>query len=171
VIHPPAGLPVRPTTDFAKTGLFNILNNIKDPSNCSVLDLYAGTGSISLEFISRHAQKVVSVDREKKCLEFIRKTASAFGADNITTIRDEAFRFIKKSKYTFDIIFADPPFSMTDKESLVILIMESGILNPDGLVVLEHPAEESYTDVTGFLSERKYGHIKFSFFHTILAEK
>ena len=156
--------------DFAKTGLFNILTNIKDPEGCEVLDLYAGIGSISFESISRGAKSVVSVDREKRCLNFIRKTASVLGADNIITIRDEALRFIKKSKFSFDIIFADPPFSMPGKEDLIQQILKSKILNKDGLFVLEHPEDENYAEINGYESERKFGHVTFSFFRSILAQ-
>jgi 16S rRNA (guanine(966)-N(2))-methyltransferase RsmD len=162
--HPPSGLPARPTTDFAKTGLFNILNNLIDLQDITVLDLFAGTGNISFEFISRGAANVTAVDKDKRCLEFIRSTAEKLDAQNLRTVRAEADSFLSRASENYDIIFADPPFNMTDKKGLIENVMRSGVLNDQGIFILEHPKEEQYEEIPGFSSSRGYGNVTFSFF-------
>ena len=111
-IHPPSGLPVRPTTDFAKEGLFNILNNLVDIEELKILDLFAGTGSISYEFFSRDCLEVTAVDNNPKCVAFIERTAESMKAENLNAIRADAFRFIQFPGTAYNLIFADPPYDM-----------------------------------------------------------
>ena len=143
-LNPPKGLPVRPTTDFAKTGLFNILNNSIDFNSIAVLDLFCGTGNISFEFLSRGAHTVVAVDSNKKCLDFIRKTAIEFDVDNIKAVRSDVSKFLDKTVGTFDIVFADPPYKINEKQLLVDKVLSLKILNSSGIMILEHPKEENY---------------------------
>ena len=170
-LHPPKGLPVRPTTDFAKTGLFNILTNLNYPEGCDVLDLYTGTGNISFEFLSRDAKNVVAVDKEKKCLEFIRNTCADLQAPNLTTIRDDAISYLSKTKLDFDIIFADPPYDDENIPKLISAAVKAKCFKEDGIFILEHSKNKDYSDFPGFDSSRKYGHVAFSFFRSILALK
>ena len=130
----------------------------------TVLDLFAGTGSIGFEFISRGAISVTAVDKDKRCLEFIRSTASKLEAHELRTIRADAFQFLDRETGTYDLIFADPPFDMSDKVKLAETVMTSGILKETGIFILEHPEEERYDDIPGFSSCRKYGNVSFSFF-------
>jgi 16S rRNA (guanine966-N2)-methyltransferase len=162
--HPPAGLPVRPTTDFAKTGLFNILNNLTEIEGSAVLDLFAGTGNIGFEFISRGAASVTAVDREKKCLEFIRTVKEKLDVKELRTVRADISNFIKRETGKYDIIFADPPFDMQNKKDLAEMVLKSDLLNDDGIFILEHPEEEVLDSIPGFSSSRKYGNVTFSFF-------
>jgi 16S rRNA (guanine966-N2)-methyltransferase len=163
-LTPPANLPVRPTTDFAKEGLFNVLNNLVDFEALRVLDLFAGTGSISFEFISRGAVEVTAVDNNFRCTDFIRKTAAVFGADNLKVIKSNAFVVIKHAPGGYDLIFADPPYDLEGIDLIPGLIMEAGLLAPDGLLVLEHAARYDFSEHPHFDSARHYGSVNFSFF-------
>ena len=163
-IHPPGSLPVRPTTDFAKEGLFNILNRLVDYEEVRVLDLFAGTGAISLEFVSRGAPVVMAVDIERSCTEFIAATASGFGMEGLRTVRANYLVFLKRSTERFDVIFADPPYDMNGIAALPGMAMDSPVLNPGGLLVLEHSDRYAFDSHPGFLEVRKYGRVHFTFF-------
>lgn len=161
----PKNLPVRPTTDFAKEALFNILNNTVLFTDIMVLDLYAGTGNISYEFASRGARKVSAVDENINCVKFIEKTA-AFLDLPIGAFKSEVGKFLLRTNDSFDIIFADPPYDFT-LEQLYLLadtIFDKRILKENGLFILEH---SKYKDLSGhphFQSFRKYGNVAFNFF-------
>jgi len=164
-INPPSNLPVRPTTDLAKESLFNILNNLIDFENIRVLDLFAGTGSISLEFASRQAESVVAVDLNFKCVEFIKKAARQFGLSSIVAYRTDVFRFLDKSPVTpFDLIFSDAPYDMQKIEQLPDLIFDKKWLNKDGLLIIEHPRGIDFANHSQFSQNRRYGKVNFSFF-------
>jgi 16S rRNA (guanine966-N2)-methyltransferase len=163
-IRPPSGLPVRPTTDFAKENLFNILNNYLDMEGLTVLDLFAGTGSISFEFISRGAGKIVAVDSHPKCHAFIQETGKRLNAGNLSAVRMDVFRFLKSLPGTFDLVFADPPYDLDAIGTLPALVLESGLLRPGGWFILEHSGEYDFSGITGFFQRRKYGSVNFSFF-------
>ncbi|HPT32664.1 MAG TPA: RsmD family RNA methyltransferase, partial [Prolixibacteraceae bacterium] len=109
-LQPPVNLPVRPTTDFAKEGLFNVLNNTLDYESLTVLDLFSGTGSIAFEFLSRGAVEVTAVDSNHRCIDFIKKTAADFGASNLKAVKSNSFVFLKHMVAKFDLVFADPPY-------------------------------------------------------------
>ncbi|MEQ8910600.1 MAG: 16S rRNA (guanine(966)-N(2))-methyltransferase RsmD [Vicingaceae bacterium] len=163
---PPKKLPVRPTTDFAKEGLFNVLQNHLDFENLSVLDLCAGTGNMSFEFASRGAQKVVAVDQHFGCIKYIKNIAKELEFSSLTAYKAELIRFLKKpSKQTpFDLIFADPPYGMEGTEKLADLVFESNLLVSNGLFVLEHNRDFTFNDHPLFLLSRKYGNVNFTFF-------
>jgi 16S rRNA (guanine966-N2)-methyltransferase len=162
---PPVNLPVRPTTDFAKEGLFNVLNNMVDFESLKVLDLFSGTGSIAFEFLSRGAIEVTAIDSNHRCVEFIKKTAETFGAGNIKAIKSNSFVFIKHMISTYDLIFADPPYDLEGIEAIPDLIFSSNLLADDGLLVLEHSSGYKFEKHPQFDSYRHYGSVNFSFFN------
>ena len=162
-IQAPTNLPVRPTTDFAKESLFNVLNNHVDFDDLNVLDLFAGIGGISYEFASRGAS-VLSVEINPKCADFIKQTAEHLHIKNLTVMRTDVFAYIAKTRQTFDLIFADPPYELPTIDLLPSLIFEYKLLNPNGLFVLEHSEKHNYSGVPQFLELRKYGKVHFSFF-------
>ncbi len=163
VIKTPKDLPVRPTTDFAKEGLFNILQNRFDFSTCRILDLFAGTGHISYEFASRGCEHIVSVDKNNKCLSFIRRCSEEFGFQ-LNVVRDDVFSFLEKDKNTYDLIFADPPYDLKNIEDIHRLVFENNLLKPEGWLIIEHGVRTHLDSLTFFQSQRKYGGVNFSLF-------
>lgn len=159
----PKGLPVRPTTDFAKEGLFNILNNRVDFESLAVLDLFSGTGHISLEFASRGSQQVTAVDEHIRCVIFLKQTAEQL-ALNIHTVKDDVFRFLENSHARFDLIFADPPYDLENFPRIHELVFSRELLNKDGYLIIEHGPKTNLESLAGFLQHRKYGNVHFSFF-------
>jgi len=163
-IQAPAHLPVRPTTDFAKESLFNILNNHVDFNDLHVLDLFAGIGSISYEFASRGAKLVLAVENNPKCADFIKQTTEKLHIENIHVMRTDVFAYIAKTRQTFDLIFADPPYDLSTINLLPSLIFEHNLLNPNGFFILEHSESYDFSAVPQFSELRKYGKVHFSFF-------
>jgi 16S rRNA (guanine(966)-N(2))-methyltransferase RsmD len=164
IIKPPKNLPVRPTTDLAKESLFNILRHKIDFDGKMALDLFAGTGSISYEFVSRGCAEVLSIDQNYKCIQFIKDTMRDFDMKNMQVLRTEVFRFLKSTPMKFDIIFADPPYNLPDIENLNPLIMERNLLNKQGILIIEHPGTIDLSAQICFQEHRKYGHVNFSLF-------
>ena len=164
-ISPPKNLPVRPTTDMSKEALFNILNNHFNFSELKVLDLFAGTGNISYEFASRGCEPITSVDGDMGCVNFIKKTAQEFDFD-ITAIKSDVFKFLEKSKASYDIIFADPPYGIEQKdfEKIIQLVFENELLEEDGMMVIEHSKHTKLDHMDNFSFDRNYGGSVFSFF-------
>ena len=160
----PANLPVRPTTDLGKESLFNILNNYFYFDRITVLDLFAGTGNISLEFASREAVSVTSVDNFQGCTDFIRKMAATLKYDNLSVIKSDAFAFLEKSRQQYDIIFADPPYDLEGIEKLPELVFGKGLLKKEGWLVLEHSKIYDFSEHPQFYQHRKYGKLNFTFF-------
>ena len=156
----------RPTTDFAKEGLFNILTNVyvdfsEEPT---ALDLFGGTGSIGLEFLSRGCRKVVSVEKDFKHYQFLTKVARELGDKNWIPIHADVFKFIQRTSEKYDIIFADPPYALDNLADIPRLVFEADILAPDGILILEHGKDYSFTDAPHFMDHRSYGSVNFSFF-------
>ena len=164
----PNNLPVRPTTDFAKEALFNILNNEWYFDEVTVLDLFSGIGGISLEFASRGAKKVTSVDNYYGCIKFLDETAQQLKLDEIiTTVKNDVLKYLdKQPTKKFDIIFADPPYDMEVEsyKKIVELIFANQWLDEGGNFVLEHPSNISFDDHPNFVQHKKYGNVHFSFF-------
>ena len=164
IITAPATIPVRPTTDFAKTALFNILNNNFDLTNVDVLDLFSGTGNITYEFISRGCKSSVSIDADSQCVKFIQTTLTKIGVENNEAIKSNALVWLENCNTSFDIIFADPPFDKTPFEELVKLIFGKKLLNKNGWFILEHSSKNKLP-INNYLKEtRSYGAVAFSIF-------
>ena len=164
-INFPKNLNLRPTTDRCKEALFNILNNEFDFKSIKILDLFSGTGGISYEFASRGTKKIVSVDKNIKSLNFIKK----FSEDqkfNISIIKSDVFMYIKKIKTEFDIIFADPPYNLEDTRYLTIIneIFKKNCLKSDGYLIIEHSSKKVFNKIQYFNKSKKYGDSTFSFF-------
>ena len=164
-ISPPANMPhTRPTTDIAKEGLFNIIQNNLDIEGLKTLDLFGGTGSISYELASRGASNLTIIEKDPAMHAFIQKTASALKIENIQVIRMDVFKFIQQCSDTFDFIFAGPPYALTTIDQLPIKIFEKNLLNPGGWFVLEHTPRNDYTKYSNYSTQRNYGTTIFSIF-------
>lgn len=164
--YPPADKwPTRPTTDFAKEGLFNMLNNRLDFEQTVMLDLFGGTGNHSYEFISRGCTDVTYVDKFPACVLFVKKIAQDLGiTDHIRIVKADVFRFVESSTRQYDYIFAGPPYALPLIDQIPDLIFKYGLLKEDGLFVMEHNPNHSFRQNGHFLEERNYGTTIFSFF-------
>ncbi len=160
------GFDSRPTTDFAREALFNILSNIVDFSESKVLDLFAGTGSISFEFVSRGVTDIDLVDINSRSVHFISDVAAEFGIKGMHTVRMDVFRFIPICHKKYDVIFADPPHDLATLASIPDLIFSHSLLNPQGIFILEHGKSHQFKKHAAFYEERNYGSVHFSFFKT-----
>lgn len=161
----PKNLPTRPTTDMAKEALFNILNNTYYFDDLTVLDLFSGIGSISLEFASRGTKNITSVDQHLGCIRFISSIAKQLEI-NITTVKSDAFKYLEKAPIKADIIFADPPYNFSKQQFSKIpqSVFERNLLNEDGLLIIEHSKHTDLSNLESFSYEKKYGGSTFSFF-------
>ncbi len=164
-ITPPKNLPVRPTTDMSKEALFNVLNNHFNFSELKVLELFAGTGSISYEFASRGCTPILCVDGDMGCVNFIKKTSKEYEFD-ITAIKSDVFKFLEKHHGNYDIIFADPPYNLAQKEfeAVIKLIFENELLDEEGMLIVEHSKYTKLEHMTNFSFQKNYGGSVFSFF-------
>jgi len=167
-ITAPKKLPVRPTTDMAKEGLFNILNNSFHFNKLNVLELFSGSGNVSYEFASRGAVSVTSVDENVDCVNFIRKTSQELDM-KITPIKSDVFKYLERAPIKADIIFADPPYDFDDSQfkKIVDLVFEKQLLNEDGVLIIEHSKHTKMDSVEHFDVGRRYGNSVFSFFKLI----
>ena len=163
-IHPPRNFKARPTTDFAKESLFNILIHQFDLEDLEVLDLFSGTGSITYEFASRGVRSLTAIEKDPAHFRFIQKTIRELDFDGVTPVCEDALRFLKKPYQSFDIIFADPPFDHIRLDQIPDMIFSTEILSKDGWFILEHPAKHSFTAHPHFLQHRRYGGVNFSIF-------
>ncbi len=163
-IYPPANLPVRPTTDVAKEALFNILQNRLHLENIRVLDLFSGTGNLSLEFASRGAAEVLAVDRDFACYNYLKKTAREWQLENIKTFKADVFKFLDLETEPFDLIFADPPYDLPGIPEIAKKIFDKVLLKPGGLLIIEHPSMKKLDNHPNFEDQRIYGSSSFSFF-------
>ena len=164
-IFSPRNLPVRPTTDRAREGLFNILQNKIDMSLINVLDLFSGTGIISFEFSSRGVKKLISVDNNYKCIKHIKKTSDNLNL-NIKTIRNEVIFYLKNPNQKFNIIFADPPYDwkLNDYRIMINLIFDNEWLLPEGILIVEHSKKTKLEAIFQSYFSRSYGENNFSFY-------
>lgn len=163
-IAPPKNITARPTTDFAKEALFNILQHSIALEGIRVLDLFAGAGGISLEFLSRGAEEVTSVEQDTTLHAFMRRTATALELNNLHVVKADVFTFLNAQRSQYDVIFADPPFNLQGTETIPDLVRNRNLLAPDGLLILEHPRELQLDQDLWFDVCRKYSNIHFSFF-------
>lgn len=162
-LQAPKQIPARPTTDFAKESLFNMLNNRLDWHQTSMLDLFSGIGSISIEAISRGAKQVTSVDANFAAVKWYYNLTNELKITNWKVVKQDVFKWLNQNEHKFDFIFADPPY---DAEYYPILIEKILIekLNIDGIFVLEHRKSDSFENHSMFDFDRVYGEVKFSFF-------
>ena len=166
-LHPPKSLPVRPTTDFAKEGLFNVLRNRINIEGLAILDLCAGTGNMTFEFASRGAQSILAVDLSFACVKYIKQQAAELGYENIRSVKSDIFGFVKKVNGQYDLIFADPPYALEGVKQLPDLLLEKSILNKDGFLILEHGKQHKFEEHQQFLFSKTYGNVNFTFFEPI----
>lgn len=164
-VNPPAKMPhTRPTTDIAKEGLFNILENNLDLSSLKTLDLFGGTGSISYELASRGVRDLTVVEKDPVMFAFIQKNAAELKLENYKVIRMDVFRYIDQCTSAFDFIFAGPPYALPNIDDLPRLIVSKQLLNENGWFVLEHTPRNNYKDYPLYVTERNYGTTIFSIF-------
>ena len=182
----PRTFKARPTTDFAKENIFNVLNGYLDFEGATALDLFAGTGSISLELVSRGCERVISVEMDRDHANFIRQCMTKIGTDKNVLIKGDVFRFLKSCKQQFDFIFADPPYALKELATIPDLIFrenegkatgrqprvwnagergnEDTLLKGDGVFVLEHGKDYDFSQHPHFVEHRSYGSVNFSLF-------
>ncbi|MDP4184100.1 MAG: RsmD family RNA methyltransferase [Bacteroidota bacterium] len=164
LFNPGKSFSARPTTDIAKESLFNILINQLDFEEIKVLDLFSGTGSISYEFASRGCEQIIAIEQSYKHQLFIRQTIKDLGIHGIQVIKADVFRYLNNCTDQFDLVFADPPFDLKNLDQIPEILFSKDILKPDGIFILEHPANFNFSSLPYFSRERKYGHVHFSFF-------
>lgn len=165
IIKAPGSLPVRPTTDFAKESLFNILNNHFYFDEIKALDLFAGTGNLSYELASRGCEDLTIVDQNHKCCQFIEKTIAQLGFEESAVVhRSDALEFVKRDYRAYNLIVADPPYDYESYAELVEQVFFKKIIAKDGMLVIEHDSRGDLSELENFYESRKYGKVRFSFF-------
>lgn len=171
-LSPPKNLPVRPTTDMSKESLFNILNNHFTFEGLRILDLFSGTGNISFEFASRGSFPITSVDGDFGCIKYIKQVATEFEFD-IAAIKSDVFAFLEKNNASYDIIFADPPYGLDQKsfEKVMNLVFEKGLLEAEGMLIVEHSKYTQMDHLPHFSFQKSYGGSFFSFFELASTEE
>jgi 16S rRNA (guanine966-N2)-methyltransferase len=170
-IDPPAEFKARPTTDFAREGLFNILSNRVDFKTVTVLDLFSGTGSIGYEFSSRGAASIHLVEKDQRHISGIRRIIRDLEMTNIKAIHIDVNAYLKTCSVKYDIVFADPPYDLQWLKEIPDLVAGSGVLNAGGFFILEHPRNLTFSDHRLFFEHRNYGGVNFSFFRPELPDK
>ena len=160
----PRNFKARPTTDFAKENLFNILLNYVDFEETSALDLFSGTGSISLELLSRGCSSVTSVEMDSRHFSHLKRSASLLKDDNWHLVRDDVFRFLRRCSASYDIIFADPPYALKGLPEIPDMVMQSNILKEGGIFIFEHGKDNDFSNHPNFFRHIAYGSVNFTFF-------
>ena len=160
----PRSFKARPTTDFAKENLFNILNNTVDFEEVKALDLFSGTGSISLELLSRGCQEVTSVEMDSLHFSFLKKSQAALNDNCWRIIRDDVFRFIRRCSAEYDLIFADPPYALKELGEIPNIILNGNMLKEDGIFIFEHGKDYDFSQHPQFVRHIAYGSVNFTFF-------
>ncbi len=166
----PKNITARPTTDFARENLFNVLENNLDFDGITALDLFAGTGAISFELISRGCNRVVSVESSSTQFSFIIKVMKELKTDCLLPVRGDVFRYIGQTREKFDFIFADPPYDLKELATIPGLIFKNDLLKENGIFVLEHSKNNDFSEMPEFVEKRVYGSVNFSFFSKQRAE-
>lgn len=161
---PPKNFDARPTTDFAKENLFNILNNRVDWEEACALDLFSGTGNICVEFISRGCPQVTGVEKNPVHARFIKKVTDELKIENLRLYTMDVFRFLESNREKFDLIFADPPYDLPALEKIPQLILEKDVLKQGGIFVMEHSKKNDFSQLPLFAEKRVYGSVNFSIF-------
>lgn len=160
----PGNISARPTTDFARENIFNVLENMIDFDGIRAIDLFAGTGAISLEMVSRGAAEVTAVEKAPTQFRFIEKVRQQLNCMELQVVKGDALRYIQSVSTPVDLVFADPPYDMEGFETVPEIILSSGAVGPDTLVVIEHSKTRDFSAIPGFLERRIYGSVNFSIF-------
>ena len=160
----PHSFKARPTTDFAKENIFNVLRGYADFDGLSVLDLFAGTGSISLEFLSRGCSRVVSVEKDYQHCAFIRNVFQKLNDSAACLLQTDVLRYLPRCTEEFDIVFADPPYTLRELASLPDLVLCGAVVAPGGIFVLEHGKDNDFSCHPAFVEHREYGSVNFTIF-------
>ena len=160
----PTNITARPTTDFARENIFNVIENLVDLEGLTALDLFAGTGAVSIEFLSRECARVTAIEQANTQYNFIRKVIQQLGDNNITLIKGDALRYLASATEAFDIVFADPPYDMPGFAEIPSKILSSGAVKPGTLVIVEHNKTHDFSSLPGFIDPRTYGSVNFSLF-------
>ena len=160
----PRTFKARPTTDFAKENIFNVLTRYVDFDGTEALDLFSGTGSISLELVSRGCLRVVSVEQDRDHHRFIQQCLQKLGTTACIPVRGDVFRFLKSCRQQFDFIFADPPYALKELPQIPDLLFERQLLKPEGIFVFEHGKDNDFSQHPRFVEHRQYGSVNFTLF-------
>jgi N6-adenine-specific methylase len=160
----PKSFKSRPTTDFAKENIFNVINNLIDWEETDALDLFSGTGSIAFELLSRGCRQVTAIEKDFIHQAFIKKVKAELKADNLIALKGDAFKFIEQSPLSFGFIFADPPYALKSLGEIPELILKGNLLKTEGIFVMEHPKEYDFSGLPSFSQHRVYGSVNFSIF-------
>lgn len=160
----PTNITARPTTDFARENIFNVIENIVDLEDLTALDLFAGTGAISFEFLSRQCSQVTSVEKAATQYNFIRSVSQKLGAEGHRVVRGDVLRFLETATQPYDVVFADPPYDMPGFAEIPGRILASKVVKPGTLVVVEHSKAHDFSALPHFLQHRAYGSVNFSLF-------
>ncbi len=164
IILPPKNFKLRPTTDIAKEALFNIIYNNFDIEKISVLDLFSGTGSISYEFASRGCNNIISIEKNFKHVSFIKNTAEQLNFTQIKAIKADVFTYLNSCKYSFDIIFADPPYDLKELKKIPEYVFSNNLLNNNSWLIIEHSKQTNFSEYLYFKEVRNYSKVHFSIF-------
>ncbi len=160
----PKNITARPTTDFARENIFNVLDNMVEFEGMTALDLFAGTGAISLEFLSRGCESVTSVEKASVQYRFLTSVKSTLGAEGLHVIRGDVFKFISTCSQSFDLIFADPPYDMPNFGEVPELVINSKVVKPGTIFVMEHSKAYDFSSLPHFTRHLTYGSVNFSIF-------
>jgi 16S rRNA (guanine(966)-N(2))-methyltransferase RsmD len=160
----PSNLPTRPTTDYAKEALFNLIGNEFDLEKAEVLDLFAGIGGITFEFASRGVKKIVCIDQHSGCINFLKKTTMELKFSQIRVLRNDVYRYLKKCDSQFKIIFADPPYDQKNINEIPEIVFGKDLLTENGMLILEHDKNWDFSTAPNFSFHKKYSNVNFSFF-------
>lgn len=160
----PTNISARPTTDFARENIFNVLGNLTDPEGLSALDLFGGTGAVTFEFLSRGCSRVTIVENAAVQQRFIAKVARELDVDNLTIVRGDALKYIRAATEPFDIVFADPPYNHPRFGEIPTMILESRLLAPGSIFIMEHSGKFDFSSLPHFDQHRAYGSVNFSIF-------
>ncbi|ROS91312.1 methyltransferase domain-containing protein [Muribaculaceae bacterium Isolate-039 (Harlan)] len=160
----PTNITARPTTDFARENIFNVIENMVDIEGLRCLDLFAGTGAVSFELLSRGAASVTSVEKSATQARFIEKVKQELGDRNLHLLRTDALRFIRDSSTVFDFVFADPPYDLDDFGDIPSMVLGSHLLHPGSIFIIEHSKKYDFSSLPHFTEHRAYGSVNFSIF-------
>lgn len=161
----PTNISARPTTDFARENIFNVIDNMIDLDGCDALDLFAGTGAISFEFLSRECRSVTAVEKAATQFRFIKTVAQQLNVNNLNLVKGDVFKFVETCDRKFDIIFADPPYDLPNFGKVPGLILGSDMLKEGTIVIIEHSKAYDFSSLPHFMEHRAYGSVNFSIFH------